>query len=71
MFTQRLSKIDDEFVVVIPNEEVKRRGWQEDQWLEVRLDAVEGQDALETELRETVDRLIDEHEDALRYLAGR
>ena len=71
MIVQELRKEGNEFVVTVPNEEVERRGWQEGQLLSLQLNALEVRPVLAPELREVVDTLIDEHEDALRYLAGR
>jgi antitoxin component of MazEF toxin-antitoxin module len=68
---QQLRKAGNSYVVTIPKDEVEREGWQEGQFLEVQVNALEFRPVLRSELRETVDRLIDEHEDALRYLAGR
>jgi hypothetical protein len=55
----------------VPKEEVERRGWQEGQLLALQLTELEVRPILRAELREIVDELLDEHEDALRYLAGR
>jgi antitoxin component of MazEF toxin-antitoxin module len=68
---QQLRKAGNSYVVTIPKDEVEREGWQEGQFLEVQVNALEFRPVLRSELRETVDRLIDEHEDALRYLASR
>lgn len=68
---QQLRKAGNSYVVTIPKEEVERHGWHEGQLLEVQVNALELRPVLGRELQETVDRLIDEHEDALRYLAGR
>lgn len=71
MFTQHLRKTGNSYVVTIPKDEVERRGWEEGQLLAVQLTELEVRPVLSPELREIVDELIDEHEDALRYLADR
>ena len=71
MITQQLRKVGNSFVVTVPKDEVEQRGWQEGQLLAVQLTALEVRPILRSELREIVDELLDEHEDALRYLAGR
>jgi antitoxin component of MazEF toxin-antitoxin module len=71
MFTQQLRKTGNSYVVTIPKEEVERRGWQEGQLLAVQLTELEVRPVLSPELEEIVDRIIDRHEDALRYLADR
>ncbi len=68
---QHLRKAGNSYVVTIPKEEVEREGWQEGQFLEVQVNALETRPVLSRDLQASVDRLIDEHEDALRYLAGR
>jgi antitoxin component of MazEF toxin-antitoxin module len=68
---QQLRRAGNSYVVTIPKEEVERHGWREGQLLEVQVNALEVRPVLGRELRETVDKLIDEHEDALRYLASR
>ena len=71
MITQQLRKVGNSYVVTVAKEEVERRGWQEGQLLAVQLTELEVRPILRPELREIVDELLDEHEDALRYLAGR
>jgi antitoxin component of MazEF toxin-antitoxin module len=71
MFTQQLRKSGNSYIVTIPKEEVQRRGWQEGQLLAVQLTELEVRPVLSPELEEIVDKLLDEHEDALRYLADR
>jgi antitoxin component of MazEF toxin-antitoxin module len=71
MITQQLRKVGNSYVVTVPKEEVERRGWQEGQLLALQLTELEVRPILRAELREIVDGLLDEHEDALRYLAGR
>ena len=71
MFTQQLRKSGNSFIVTIPKDEVERRGWQEGQLLGVQLTELEVRPVLSPELAEVVDELLDEHEDALRYLADR
>lgn len=71
MITQQLRKSGNSYVVTIPKEEVERHGWREGQLLAVQVNALEVRPVLNRELQDVVDRLIDEHEDALRYLAGR
>ncbi len=71
MITQQLRKTGNSFVVTVPKEEVERRGWQEGQLLAVQLNELEVRPVLSPELETIVDELIDEHEDALRYLAER
>ncbi len=71
MITQQLRKVGNSYVVTVPKEEVERRGWQEGQLLALQLTALEVRPVLRPELQEIVDELLDEHEDALRYLAGR
>ena len=71
MITQQLRKVGNSYVVTVPKHEVERRGWQEGQLLALQLTELEVRPILRAELREIVDELLDEHEDALRYLAGR
>jgi len=71
MITQQLRKVGNSYVVTVPKEEVERRGWQEGQLLALQLTALEVRPVLRPELQEIVDELLDEHEDALRYLARR
>ncbi|MGH2614049.1 MAG: hypothetical protein ACRDJC_02320 [Thermomicrobiales bacterium] len=71
MLTQHLRKTGNSYVVTVPKEEVERRGWQEGQLLAVQLTELEVRPILSPELQEIVDDLLDEHEDALRYLAER
>lgn len=71
MFTAVLRKEGDDYVVTVPNDEVERRGWQEGQRLAVQFSEVEPRPVLSPELDAIVDDLLDEHEDALRYLAER
>ncbi len=71
MITQQLRKTGNSYVVTVPKEEVERRGWQEGQLLAVQLSELEIRPVLSPELGAIVDDLLDEHEDALRYLAER
>jgi antitoxin component of MazEF toxin-antitoxin module len=71
MFTQQLRKTGNSYVVTIPKEEVERRGWKEGQFLGIQVTELEVRPVLSPELEEIVDELLDEHEDALRYLADR
>ena len=71
VITQQLRKVGISFVVTVPKEEVERRGWHERQLLALQLTELEVRPVLRPELQEIVDELLDEHEDALRYLAGR
>jgi antitoxin component of MazEF toxin-antitoxin module len=71
VITQQLRKVGNSYVVTVPKEEVERRGWQEGQLLALQLTELEVRPILRPELRNIVDDLLDEHEDALRYLAGR
>lgn len=71
MFTQQLRKSGNSFIVTIPKEEVERRGWQEGQLLAVQVTELEIRPVLSPKLKAVVDELIDEHQDALRYLADR
>jgi putative addiction module antidote len=71
MFTQQLRKSGNSYVVTIPKEEVERRGWQEGQLLAVQVTELEVRPVLSSDLQDIVDELLDEHEDALRYLADR
>jgi antitoxin component of MazEF toxin-antitoxin module len=71
MFTQQLRKTGNSYVVTIPKEEVERRGWNEGQLLAIQVTELEVRPILSPELQEIVDELVDEHEDALRYLADR
>jgi hypothetical protein len=71
MITGVLRKEGTEYVVTVPKEEVERRGWQEGQLLAVQLNELEIRPVLSPELETIVDELLDEHEDALRYLAER
>ena len=70
MITQQLRKVGNSYVVTVPKDEVERRGWQEGQLLALQLTELEVRPILRPELQEIVDELLDEHEDALRYLAG-
>jgi len=70
MFTQQLRKSGNSYVVTIPKEEVERRGWSEGQLLGIQVNEMEVRPVLSPELQEIVDDLLDEHEDALRYLAS-
>jgi antitoxin component of MazEF toxin-antitoxin module len=71
VITQQLRKVGNSYVVTVPKDEVERRGWQEGQLLALQLTALEVRPVLRPELQDIVDELLDEHEDALRYLAGR
>jgi putative addiction module antidote len=71
MFTQQLRKSGNSYVVTIPKEEVERRGWDEGQLLAIQVTELEVRPVLSPELDEIVDTILDEHEDALRYLADR
>jgi antitoxin component of MazEF toxin-antitoxin module len=71
MFTQQLRKTGNSYVVTIPKDEVERRGWKEGQLLAVQVNAVEVRPVLDPSLEDIVDELLEEHEDALRYLADR
>lgn len=71
MFTQQLRKSGNSYVVTIPKEEVERRGWREGQLLAIQVNELEVRPVLSAELQKIVDDLLDEHEDALRYLADR
>jgi antitoxin component of MazEF toxin-antitoxin module len=71
MFTQQLRKTGNSYVVTVPKDEVERRGWQEGQLLAVQLTELEVRPVLSPELEAIVEELLDEHEDALRYLADR
>jgi antitoxin component of MazEF toxin-antitoxin module len=71
VITQQLRKVGNSYVVTVPKDEVERRGWHEGQLLALQLTELEVRPILRPELREIVDELLDEHEDALRYLAGR
>ena len=71
MFTQQLRKSGNSYVVTIPKEEVERRGWKEGQLLAIQVTELELRPVLGPELQTIVDELLDEHEEALRYLADR
>jgi hypothetical protein len=71
MITGILRKEGVDYVVTVPEEEVERRGWQEGQFLAVQLTELEIRPVLSPELQTIVDELLNEHEDALRYLAER
>jgi putative addiction module antidote len=71
MIAQQLRKVGNSYVVTIPKDEVERRGWQEGQLLALQLTELQVRPILRTELQEIVDELLDEHQDALRYLAER
>jgi putative addiction module antidote len=71
MFTQQLRKSGNSYVVTIPKEEVERRGWREGQLLSIQVNELEVRPVLSPELQKIVEELLDEHEDALRYLADR
>jgi antitoxin component of MazEF toxin-antitoxin module len=71
MITQQLRKVGNSYVVTVPKDEVEQRGWQEGQLLAIQLTALELRPVLRPELQTIVDELLDEHEDALQYLAGR
>ena len=71
MIMQQLRKSGNSYIVTIPKDEVERRGWQEGQLLGLQLIELEVRPVLSPELAEVVDELLDEHEDALRYLADR
>jgi antitoxin component of MazEF toxin-antitoxin module len=71
VITQQLRKVGNSYVVTVPKEEVERRGWHEGQLLALQLTELEVRPILRPELQEILDELLDEHEDALRYLAGR
>ena len=71
MMTGVLRRAGADYVVTVPDEEVERRGWREGQLLAVQLTELEIRPVLSPELDAIVDDLLDEHEDALRYLAKR
>lgn len=71
LITQQLRKVGNSYVVTVPKDEVERRGWQEGQLLALQLTQLEVRPVLRPELQNIVDQLLDEHEDALRYLAER
>jgi putative addiction module antidote len=68
---QQLRKSGNSYVVTIPKEEVERHGWNEGQLLSLQVNELEVRPILSPELQTIVDELLDEHEDALRYLADR
>ncbi len=71
MIEARLRKIGDDFVVVIPHEEVERRGWMEGQMLTVDSTASALRSGLRPELRQLLDEDWEDLEPGLRYLADR
>lgn len=71
MFTQQLRKSGNSYIVTIPKDEVERRGWKEGQLLAIQANELEVRPMLGPEIQTIVDELLDEHEDALRYLADR
>ncbi len=71
MFTQQLRKSGNSYIVTIPKDEVERRGWKEGQLLAIQVNELEVRPMLSPELQTIVDELLDEHVDALRYLADR
>lgn len=71
MITQQLRKVGNSYVVTVPKDEVERHGWHEGQLLALQLTELELRPILRPELQAIVDELLDEHEDALRYLAER
>jgi putative addiction module antidote len=71
MIAQQLRKVGNSYVVTIPKDEVERRGWQEGQLLALQLTELQVRPILRPELQEIVEELLDEHQDALRYLADR
>ena len=68
---QQLRKSGNSYIVTIPKEEVERHGWNEGQLLAVQVNELEVRPVLSADLQTIVDELLDEHEDALRYLADR
>jgi hypothetical protein len=71
MFTQQLRKEGDTYFVTIPQDEVEQRGFREGQLVTIQVTEIEDRAALSPELKDIVDELVVEHEDALRYLADR
>jgi hypothetical protein len=71
MITGVLRRAGDGYVVTVPDEEVERHGWREGQLVAVQFSEIELRLALDPETETIVDELLDEHEDALRYLAER
>ena len=71
MFTQRLRKTGNSYVVTIPKEEVERRGWQEGQLLGVQVTELAIRPVLGDDLRQAIDERWERNEEALRYLAER
>jgi putative addiction module antidote len=68
---QQLRKSGNSYIVTIPKEEVERHGWNEGQLLSIQVNELEVRPKLSPEIQTIVDELLDEHEDALRYLADR
>ena len=71
--TQKLQKMGDKFVVVIPEEEMKRLGFLEGQPLAIESTPLESQPALrpvlKREIRAAIKETWDEDQEAYRYLA--
>ena len=71
MIEARLQKIGDDFVVVIPDEEVKRRGWQEGQFIALDVADPKNAASLPADLEAIVDERWERNLPALRYLEDR
>ena len=70
VFTQRIRRSGDEYVIEIPAEEVERLSLADGQQVHVLLNPVDAP-KLRPELQEALDRLWPEIEPGLRYLEDR
>lgn len=71
MIRQKLRRAGNSYVVTIPKEEVKRRGWREGQLFAVELSPLEIRPELPPDLRAAFEESWQEDEEAYRYLAER
>ncbi|MGC4105226.1 MAG: hypothetical protein QM753_02575 [Thermomicrobiales bacterium] len=72
MITTRIQKQDDTYFVVIPDEAMARYHLAEGDDIVFTLNkVVDGRITLSPEMKRTVERVIEEHRDALDYLADR
>jgi len=71
MIEAKVRKQGNSFVVTIPKEEMERYQLAEGDEVALTLTKLEKRAVLRPELQEIVSRLIQEHKDALEYLADR
>jgi antitoxin component of MazEF toxin-antitoxin module len=69
MFIQKLTKVGDSYVIVVPAEEIEKAALAEGQAVQVEISPTDA--APQAAFDEAVETLLRDHTDALKYLAGR